>query len=490
MPVFHGHSARAWVVLIVAVFAGLLCAPAGASAASEVRVVGGGWGHGIGLSQYGAQGFARRGTTWPNIVRYYYSGSAVRRLTGGTYNPVMRVRLQGTMDSAMFRLDSGGRVTVSGTSTSRTVAAGTRLVFRRDSVGGKVLAQQVSPSGARTNIIWWTSAPLVLNAPTGATYTQFSANNGHANRRYRGSYTIRLEANRRIAVVNNVTLEEYLRSVVPCEVPSSWDGDAIAAQAVAARSYAWVDRQSPRSSYYDVHPDTQDQMYCGLEHESTAASAAVARTSGYFVTHAANGNRPIQAFFSSTSGGWTSRPRDVWGSGAAELPWLQSVRDPWEQLGGSPYWQWVYRFPESTIASRLGIRPGTITSTTTALNPSRRASSVTIAGTAGRSTLTGATVQSRLGLRTTRFQLERLAIVSSASSVVAGSRVRLSGAIPADGTTYLCAQRTGQAWSCTLNLATVRSGTAWAATVSVPATTRYALKRGAWFAPIITVTTR
>jgi SpoIID/LytB domain protein len=117
--------------------------------------------------------------------------------------------------------------------------------------------------------------------------------------------------------------EAYVARVVAGEIPSSWPMEALKAQAIAARSYAY---QNPGSQ--DCSPRTQA---CGSG--SDRARAATRATRGQVLTY--NG-AVIAAYFHSTSGGWTEDNENVWGG--APIPWLRGVPSPWET--DSPHWYW------------------------------------------------------------------------------------------------------------------------------------------------------
>src|SRR4029079_14292192 len=116
---------------------------------------------------------------------------------------------------------------------------------------------------------------------------------------YRGYFRVRLTTT--AMVINHVTIERYLRGVVPLEMPSSWPTEALKAQAIAARSYALYHRH-PSTGYYDVYDDTRSQLYRGRKAEKTAGSAAVTGTAGVVLL---NGTVIVNALFHSADGGWT-----------------------------------------------------------------------------------------------------------------------------------------------------------------------------------------
>ena len=163
--------------------------------------------------------------------------------------------------------------------------------------------------------------------------------------RYRGRLRVLEEAGA-LTVVNIVSLENYLRGVVASEMPSSWRPEALAAQAIAARTYAVATRKPPTSSY-DLFPDERSQVYRGLAAEGVAASAAVDATAGQVVLYE---GQPIVTYFSSSSGGRTaSAPRR---SSRARSPCRtsSSVDDPYDTI--SPYHDWTLSLNDRDLSQK------------------------------------------------------------------------------------------------------------------------------------------
>src|SRR5205807_1005231 len=155
---------------------------------------------------------------------------------------------------------------------------------------------------------------------------------------------------------NAIGLDDYVRGVVAAEMPSSWAAQALAAQAVAARTYALT--SGVGGSAYQLYPDTRSQEYGGGAAETAATNAAVAATRGQIVTY--NGSPAITYFFSS-SGGYTEDVQYAF-PGATQQPWLRGVPDPYDGAGNDPYHLWVYRLSVATAARKLsGLVKGSLT---------------------------------------------------------------------------------------------------------------------------------
>ena len=148
--------------------------------------------------------------------------------------------------------------------------------------------------------------------------------------RYRGRLRI-LAATGGLSAVNVVSLEDYLRGVVPREVPSAWQPEALQAQAVAARSYAIATRK-PATSAFDLYLDERSQVYGGIEAEQPTASAAVDATAGQVVIYE---GKPIVAYFSSSTGGRSAAVEEVFSNGRADaVP--RRGRDPGDTISPLP----------------------------------------------------------------------------------------------------------------------------------------------------------
>ena len=224
-PTCPVQSMKAWTTLLAAV-AALLCAAAAAPAhgASRVIVRGAGFGHGVGMSQYGAYGFARRGRDHAFILAHYYSGTQIGQLTGPAETRVL-LRNAGR---ALFR-------GVTGVAGGRSLDPAQTYVATR-ALGGAV---QLSSAGGRA--LGTYKVPLRVTGAPGGVLLRGQAANGVTDGRYRGSLELR-PGPLGLSAINAVSLEDYLKGVVPGEVPTSWPAAALRAQAVAARTYAIATR--------------------------------------------------------------------------------------------------------------------------------------------------------------------------------------------------------------------------------------------------------
>ena len=389
-------------ILVALLGAGLAAARSdrGAAPAPAVRagdpvflISGRGWGHGVGMSQWGAHGFARRGQDYRRILAHYYRGTAIGKA------PVTKVRVLlaagkpslAIGSAAPFRVrDATGRVA--------RVAAG-------DQVLGPGL--KIKRTGAKKRVAL--KPPLVFLP--GAEPLRFA-------RRYRG--TIQVDrVSGRLRAINVVGLEQYLYGVVPAEVPDDWLPEVLKAQAVAARTYAVATRKT--GGAFDLYPDVRSQVYRGIDEEEDSTNAAVDETAGQVLTH---GGRPIIAYFHSTSGGRTASVVHVW-PGSRPTPYLTGVDDPYDSI--SPHHTWG---PVVTPAARLqGVlkAPGRLLDVRTTVNGSSRVDSVVGVGSGGEASAPGGDVRRALGLRSTWFRVGVLALPQPTRPHVFGGATRLAG---------------------------------------------------------------
>ena len=353
--------------------------PAGAQAADLV-VDGHGWGHGVGMSQYGAYGYAlREGRDARFILAHYYTGSSY----GTAPAARMRVRLKRN------RVQRISGATVARAANGRRVKLVETRIYRVQQVAtNKLQIVNASNGNTRAKLV----APVTVTGGANTT-VRGVAENGLRNGIYRGRIVLSRDG-RSILLVNSVGVEQYLYGVVPAEMPASWPAEALKAQAVVARSYALRGRRPTEP--YDVFADVRSQVYRGVLAETDASNAAVRATRAAVVTA---GGQIAQTFFFSTSGGRTAGNEEAFGGAA--ITYLRSVDDPHDDL--SPYHDWTARFTAADARRRLReVTLGTLRGLRVASRtPSGRAATVTVRGSGGDQTVPALKIQSLLGLRST-----------------------------------------------------------------------------------------
>jgi len=166
---------------------------------------------------------------------------------------------------------------------------------------------------------------------------------------YKGSFRI-AGRNNKIQVINIVALEEYLKGVVPSEMPVGKGTDnyeALRAFSICARTYAV--RKLNSNNNYDIYGDTRDQVYNGQGSERTLSNKAIKETRGLILTYE---NAPAIIFYSSTCGGFTEEGANVFS--VKNAPYLQSIKDGDEPLCSiSPKFAWMEFYAASEFVQRL-----------------------------------------------------------------------------------------------------------------------------------------
>ncbi len=153
--------------------------------------------------------------------------------------------------------------------------------------------------------------------------------------RYRGEIYIQLY-NNELAVVNHLPLDTYLYSVVGSEMYNSWPLEALKAQAVAARTFAYQKLINSRNPIANIYDTTADQAYYGVDKETNSIRLAVDETKGTIITY---NNNPITAFYSSNAGGTTSHGTEVWGD---NIPFTSVKPSTWDELAQTKAMNWYF----------------------------------------------------------------------------------------------------------------------------------------------------
>ena len=360
------------VALALPVSASALVRSGGVHKAAKARawvVNGAGFGHGVGLSQYGAYGYAKHGFKYDQILTHYYTGTTI----GSTTDKSIRVLLRDGARSVAFR--GAGSACGVGLSPRKGYVAkrkGSGVVVRNKK------GRRIARCGAAMTAV---GSPTVTVSGKGT---------------YRGSLEVRASGSG-LAAINVVVLEDYVRGVVSRESPASWPLEALKAQAVAVRSYALS--TGIRGGTFDVYDDTRSQAYGGVAAETAKTDNAVNATHLQVVMY---GTKIAQTFFFSTSGGHTENNEfSSLGFGQPAIPYLRGVDDPYEADAGSPYEHWKRKFSISRMNSALhsiGLRGKLKNVTVTQRGTSPRIVRANLVGTGGTATVNGPQLRDALGL--------------------------------------------------------------------------------------------
>jgi stage II sporulation protein D len=356
-------------------------------------VTGHGWGHGIGMSQWGAYGYAKNGFTYKQILSHYYPTTTLGPA------PVRRVRVL---------LASG--------SPSLVIASEDDFKVKdADGATYDVASGKYTLKPKLTLPVDGANKPQQLTGPV--TFTAGKSPLALGDRTYRGTFEISADGNK-LKIVNVVSLEQYLYGVVPAEVPDDWPAEALKAQAVVARSYALSNMAG--GGDFDMYADTRSQVYLGVPEEVSSTTAAVNATAGQVVLYQ---GKVAKTYYHSTSGGRTAAIQDVW-PGETPVPYLVSVPDPYDDA--SPYHDWgPVAVTRERLAKLLKVQ-GPLMDATAVVNGSQRVTSITGVGRNGPAAPVDAnTLRTALDLRSTWFTVGVLAVERPAGPVAFGKKLQL-----------------------------------------------------------------
>jgi SpoIID/LytB domain protein len=360
--------------------------PTASAAAPDISISGRGFGHGRGMSQYGAQGGAIAGKSAQQILTFYYPGTTVGKLTGN-----VRVRISADTTDGV-RVGTVNHLAVRDLASNKVYTlpkASTRNQWSIDPYGDH--GSKVSSFDAKTRkwTLWKTftgmtqfeGAPVIgLILPSGAV------------RRYRGLLRAIDVSGKHFDTVNVVSLDLYLRGVVPEEALYTWRPAALQAQAVAARTYAAYHRSRAGQKAYDLCDTTSCQVYGGYDSEKASTNTAIAATAGQVRLYK---GKPIIAEFSSSNGGATE---------AGPVPYQVMKADGWDAYpgNGNPNVTWTVTRTAAEVGALVDV--GSIRSLRvlrrTGVGPSGgRALTIEAVGSKGKRSVSAEQLRGKLHLR-------------------------------------------------------------------------------------------
>ncbi len=341
----------------------------------KFTITGAGFGHGVGMSQWGAYGMAQEGADAATIVSHYFLGSSVQPVQDDMN---IRVNLLYHVANAKFRtepLEAGGGA-IELTIGSTIVLGGPSDTFTTELVPEGVRVIKTT-NGAATDLgtapkigVRWAGTKTPGTAVGGATLLNITGPKGSLaspGHRYRfGSIEIvpfTGDTGRTLNVVNALRLhEEYLYGI--SEVTSAWPTAALQAQIIAARSYALSKINAGVRKPCACHLDDgmgpySDQTFTGWSKASSAKGdnwvAAVNGTLASDTTGLAlldSTGKPIKAFYTASTGGLTTSSKDQWGG---DLPYAQVVDDHWSLNAPNPDRSWTIPVTQAKMAQIFGV---------------------------------------------------------------------------------------------------------------------------------------
>jgi stage II sporulation protein D len=320
MPRTRRHPVLARLLASLAAVTSLAAFTPAASAAVSWVVHGRGFGHGVGMSAYGAYGYALHGKSHEFILGHYFTGTTIGTIPGPR---VVRVLLDiSSADVGFSAATSACGEVLDPARSYQAHRSGNAVVLR--SSGGKPLAN----CGRKLR-----AAGKGRIAITGVGT-------------YRGALeTVPTESDSgSLNVVNALAVDQYVKGVIPNESPPSWPEEELKAQAIASRSFALT--AGVGGNGFDLYADTRSQVYEGLESEYARTNAMANATRGQVVEYQ---GKIAQTLFSACSGGHTESIVNVFGS---SIPYLVGVPDPYDYY--CPLHTWTLKFSGPEISSKLG----------------------------------------------------------------------------------------------------------------------------------------
>jgi len=360
---------------LTALFLFLLLAP-NAQAGVRWLVRGHGFGHGVGMSQYGAYGYATHGKGYGFILGHYYSGTTIGKLAGSR---IVRVLID----------VSGGDIGFSGATGACGKALDAGRSYEAHRVGSSVTLRT---SGGRP----------IANCG----HTLRAAGRGRVTiegKPFRGALeVVPTESDAgSLNEINALPVDQYVKGVVPNESPPSWPQAALRAQAVAARSFALTGAVGGNG--FDLYDDTRSQVYEGMSSETAATNEASEATRGQVVMY---GGKIAETYFSACSGGQTESVQNVFFG--PPVPYLVGVPDPYD--GACPLHSWKLEFSGPEISSRLGAyldgRLKQVVITKRGVSP--RIVEAKLVGTGGVTKVRGDQLEAALGSYSTWMEFQKL----------------------------------------------------------------------------------
>src|ERR1700733_2221960 len=366
------------IPLLVALVAAVLCAGGAFAATARAQVAwvvhGHGFGHGVGMSAYGAYGYALKGKSYQFILGHYYTGTSLGTISGPNVVRVLLSTSSGDVDFS--EATSACRTKLEPTRTYQAHRLGNTVVLRTSA--GKPLAR----CGATLRA----AGKGVINiAGVG---------------RYRGALETVVNESGELNVVNALSVDNYVKGVIPNESPPSWPIEELKAQAVASRSFALTGGRE--GDGFDLYSDTRSQVYKGLESEYTTSDEAEEETAGQVLMYEGN---IAETLFSACSGGKTESIQNVFGTA---IPYLVGVPDPYDSL--CPLHEWTLKLSGPEISEKLaGLLDGKLMKvviTKTGYSP--RIIEAKLYGTGGVTSVTGEQLEVALGGYSTWMTFEKV----------------------------------------------------------------------------------
>jgi SpoIID/LytB domain protein len=365
-------------------------------------IQGRGFGHGHGMSQWGAYGAAKVADLSSNQILHFYYPHTTLATKPVTRKVRVLLTAAGAPASGYLEFNPAPGLTLTpqdadAVELPEESAAGDPVDrWRLRKVGAGKLELRAHTADGWTVVRPDVGSYATLSDPAAVIALVEPSGSGTKTVRYRGELVAEMPSSA-LQVVNVVPVEAYLRSVVPAEMPHTWSAAALRAQAVAARTYTWRGIANPKASWFDLNGDTRDQAYAGLGAEAAETDAAIHDTAGEVIVD--SHGRAIFAQYMSADGGWTVS------GGQSYLP---AKHDPYDGKLPNGSHSWSTKLSATTIASTFPsvgqVKELVVTGRDGQGAWGGRVTSLTVVGSDGTKPLTGTEFQSAFGLRSAWFR--------------------------------------------------------------------------------------
>lgn len=377
---------------------------------SSFSVEGGGWGHGVGMSQFGAQGMALDKKSAKQILEHYYNPAVLTSTTSHASSDI-KVNLVKNQNNTKITPSGGkirikdGKQTIESSSPITFQVSGSNINYTVDNKTYTVANSTVLTVEWEGTRFWNPNSNLTtVNVPL--------ADDGYRDGIYRHGKIELKTINNRLNVNGVLRMnDEYLNGLA--EIPSSWETEALKAQAIAGRTYAMRNMNKVKNDCdCNVYDEVQSQKYTGWrkENEGTNASYGKRWQAAVSATQTKNANNVplnaqvvmyknalIDAVYSSATGGKTRAAKDVWGN---HFEYLQSRDDSWgmKQEVKNPNAAWTINVSQATMKNAFNLKD-VKTVTFTSENDGAIKNATATASNGAKSTIAGTVFRSKTGMK-------------------------------------------------------------------------------------------
>ena len=270
-----------------------------------INIYGGGFGHGVGMSQFAAGTLTKNGESYKNVLKRYYTDvklSTVESVLGKDKEIKVGITTNGSLEHSRLTIfSSENKVQIYNDDFDITVGENERVDVRNTSGTTTITLENGKTYKTKNPLNFYAKGEYLTLSPVRKGYT--------SSPRYRGSITI-IPRSSSLRVINTLDIEKYLLQVVPSEMPKSFGVEALKVQAVAARTYAVSDILKGKYAKDGFHiKDTVESQVYNNQVENEEATRAIEETAGEIMTY---DGVPIDAKYFSTSAGFTSHASNVW----------------------------------------------------------------------------------------------------------------------------------------------------------------------------------